>query len=66
MLGYAMIMKDMIMMKRHVSFKHDYRMQRCSVISTRFLVQKNEHTRALTISYRMGLLHIAKELSDLW
>ena len=63
--GYAKFMKDMVTKKRSVSFEDDYRMQHCSVIATRFLVQKKEDPGAFTIPCTIGLLQFAKALCDL-
>nr|XP_010327596.1 uncharacterized protein LOC104649754 [Solanum lycopersicum] len=48
-----------------VSFEDDDRMQHCTVISTRSLVQKKKDLGAFTISCAIGLLHFAKALCDL-
>ena len=63
--GYAKFMKDMVTKKRSVSFKDDDRMQYCSVIATRSLVQKKEDLGAFTIPCTIGLLNFAKVLCDL-
>ena len=39
MLGYAKFMKDLVTKKRSVTFEGDDRMQHCSAIATRSLVQ---------------------------
>ena len=57
--GYAKFMKDLVTKKRSVTFEDDYRMQHCSAISTRFLVQKKEDPGAFTIPCTIGLLHFA-------
>ena len=38
--GYAKFMKDLVTKKRSVTFEDDDRMQHCSAIATRSLVQK--------------------------
>ena len=40
--GYAKFIKNMVTKKRSVSFEDDDRMQHCSAIATRSLVQKKE------------------------
>ncbi|XP_069143382.1 uncharacterized protein [Solanum lycopersicum] len=40
--GYAKFMKDLVTKKRSVTFKDDDRLQHCSAIATRFLVQNKE------------------------
>ena len=57
-------MKDMVTKKRFVSFENDDRMQHCSAITTRSLVEKTEDPGSLTIPCTMGLLHFAKALCD--
>ena len=42
MLGYAKFMKDPVTKKISVTFEDDDRMQHCSAIATRSLVQKKE------------------------
>ena len=63
--GYAKFMKDLVKKKRSVTFKDDDRMQHCSAIATRFLVQKKKDPGAFTIPCTIGLLHFAKALCDL-
>ena len=63
--GYAKFMKDTVTKKISVSFEDDNRMQYCSVIGTRSLVQKKEDLGAFSILCTMGLLHFAKTLCDL-
>ena len=65
MLGYAKFMKYMVTKKRSVSFEDDDRLQHCSAIATRSLVQKKEEHGAFTIPCTIGLLHFAKALCDL-
>ena len=55
--GYAKFMKDLNTMKRSVTFEDDDRMQHCSVIATRTLVQKKEDPGAFTIPCTIGSLH---------
>ena len=59
MLGYAKYMKDMVTKKRSFSFEDDDRMQHCTAIATRSLVQKKEDPSAFTIPCTIGLLHFA-------
>ena len=63
--GYAMFIKDQVTKKRSVTFEDDDRMQHCSAIATRSLVQKKEDPGAFTIPCTIGLLHFAKALCDL-
>ena len=65
MLGYAKLMKDMVTKKGSVIFEDDNRMQHCSAIATRSLVQKKEDSVAFTIPCTIGLLHFEKPLCDL-
>ncbi|KAK4706570.1 hypothetical protein R3W88_033869 [Solanum pinnatisectum] len=65
MSGYAKFMKDMVTKKRAMSFEDDNRLQHCSSIATRSLVQKTEDPGAFTIPCTIGLLHFAKALCDL-
>ena len=65
MLGYAKFMKDLDTKKRSVTFEDDDRMQHCSVIATRSLVQKNEDPGAFTIPCRVGSFYFAQALCDL-
>ena len=62
---YAMFMKDLVTKKRSVTFKDDDRLQHCSAIATRSLVQKKEDPGAFTIPCTVGSLHFAKALCDL-
>ena len=55
MTGYAKFMKDLVTKKRSVTFEDDYRMQHCSAISTRSVVQKKEDPGAFTIPCTIGL-----------
>ena len=63
--GYAKFMKDLVTKKRLVTFEDDDRMQLCSAIATRSLVQKKEDPGAFTIPCTVGSLHFAKALCDL-
>ena len=65
MLGYAKFMKDLVTKKRWVTFEDDDRMQHCSAIATRSLVQKKEYPGAFTISCTVRSLHFLKALCDL-
>ena len=48
-----------------VTFDDDDRMQHCSAIAKRSLVQKKEDPSAFTIPCTIGLLHFAKVLCDM-
>ena len=63
--SYAKFMKDMVTKKRSVSFEDDDRMQHCSAIDTRSLVQKKEDSGFFTIPCTIRLLHFAKAVCDL-
>ena len=52
--SYAKFMKDLVTKKRLVTFEDDDRMQLCSVIATRSLVQKKEDPGAFTILVQSG------------
>ena len=62
---YAKFMKDLVTKKRLVTFEDDDRLQHCSAIATRSLVQKKEDPGAFTIPCTVGSLHFAKALCDL-
>ena len=62
---YAKFMKDLVTKKRSVTFEDDDRLQHCSSIATRSLVQKKEDPGAFTIPCTVGSLHFAKALCDL-
>ena len=62
--GYAKFMKDLVTKKRSVTFKDYDRLQHCSAISTRSLVQKKKDPGAFTIPCTVGSLHFAKALCD--
>ena len=51
---YAMSMKDLVTKKRLVTFENDDRMQHCSAIVTRSLVQNKEDLGAFTIPCPLG------------
>ena len=63
--GYAKFMKDLVTKKISVTFEDDDRMQHCSAIATRSLVQKKEDPGVFTIPCTIGLLHFMKALYDL-
>ena len=63
--GYAKFIKDLVTKKRSVTFEDADRMQNCSAIATRSLVQKKEDPGAFTIPCTIGLVHFAKALCDL-
>ena len=46
--SYAKFMKDLVTKKRPVTFEDDDRMQYCSAIATRSLIQKKEDPGAFT------------------
>ena len=62
---YAKFMKDLVTKKRSVTFEDDDRLQHCSAIATRSLVQKKEDPSAFTIPYTVGPLHFEKALCNL-
>ncbi|KAK4727053.1 hypothetical protein R3W88_031970 [Solanum pinnatisectum] len=62
---YAKFMKDLVTKKMAVSFEDDDRLQHCSAIATRSLVQKKEDPGAFTIPCTIRLLLFAKALCDL-
>ena len=62
--GYSKFIKDLVTKKRSVTFEDDDRIQHCSAIATRSLVQKKEDPGAFTIPCTIGLLHFAKALCD--
>ena len=57
-------MKDLVTKKRSVIFEDDDRLQHCSAIATRSLVQKKEDQGAFTIPCTVESLHFAKALCD--
>ena len=58
--GYAKFMKDLVTKKTSVTFEDDDRLQHCTAIATRSLVQKKEDPGAFTISCTVRSLHFAK------
>ena len=62
---YAKCMKDLVTKTRSGTFEDDDRMQHCSAIATRSLVQKKEDPGAFTIPCTIELLDFAKALCDL-
>uniref|UniRef100_M1DAZ4 Integrase core domain containing protein n=2 Tax=Solanum tuberosum TaxID=4113 RepID=M1DAZ4_SOLTU len=63
--GYAKFIKDLVTKKRAVSIENGERLQHCSAIATRSLVQNKEDLGAFTIRCTIGILHFAKTLCDL-
>ena len=63
--GYAKFMKDLVTKKRSVTFEDNDRMQHCSAIATRSLVQKKEDSGVFSIPCIVGSLHLVKALCDL-
>ena len=63
---YAKLMKNYVTKERSVTFVNDDRMQYCSAIATRSLVQKKKDPGNFTIPCTIGLLHFSKALCDLW
>ena len=63
--GYAKLMKDLVTKKRSVTFEDDDRLQHCSAIATRSLVQNKEDPGAFTIPCIVGSLHFRKALCDM-
>ncbi|XP_069145424.1 uncharacterized protein [Solanum lycopersicum] len=62
---YSKFMKDLVTKKRSVAFEDYDRMQHCSSIATRSLVQKQGDRGTFTIPCTIGLLHFPKSLCDL-
>ena len=62
---YDKFMKDLVTKKRLVTFEDDDRLQHCSAIATRSLVQKKKDLGVFNILCTIGLLHFAKALCDL-
>ncbi|XP_049348181.1 uncharacterized protein LOC125812747 [Solanum verrucosum] len=58
-------MKDLVTKKRAVSFEDDARLQHCSAIDMRSLVQNKEDPGAFTIPCTIGMLHFVKVLCNL-
>ncbi|TMW83147.1 hypothetical protein EJD97_002751, partial [Solanum chilense] len=63
--GYPKFMKDLVTKKRSVTFEDDDRLQHCSAIPTRSLVQIKEDSGAFTIPCTVGSLNFVKALCDL-
>ena len=63
--GYAKLMKDLVTKKISVTFEDDDKMQYCSAIATRSLVQKKEDPGEFTIPCTVRSLHFVKALCDL-
>ena len=62
---YSKFMKEMVTKKRSMNFENDDRMQHCSTISTRSLLQKKNDSDTFTTQCTIGLLHFTKTLCDL-
>ena len=62
--GYAKFMKDLVTKKRSVTIEDDDRLQHCSAIATRSLIQKKEDPGAFTIPCTVGSLHFTKALCE--
>ena len=58
--GYAKFMKDLVTKKRSVTFEDEDRLQHCSDIATRSLVQKKEDPGAFTIPCTVGSFILRK------
>ena len=56
--GYAKFMKDLVTKKRSVTFEDDDRLQHCTAIDTRSLVQKKKDPGAFTIPCKVGSYYI--------
>ena len=65
MLGYSKFMKDLVTKKISVTFEDDDRLQHCSAIAIRSLLQKKEDPGAFTILCTVGSLHFTKALCDM-
>ena len=52
--GYAKFMKYLVTKKRSITFEDDDRLQHCSAIATRSVVQKKEDLGAFTIPCTIG------------
>ena len=57
---YAKFMKDLVTKKISVTFEDDDRLQHCSAIATRSLVQKKEDPGVFTILYTFGYYILRK------
>ena len=62
---YVKCIKEMVKKKRSMNFEDDEKMQHCSAISRRSLVQKKKDPGAFTIPCTICLLHFAMTLCDL-
>ncbi|XP_015161612.1 uncharacterized protein [Solanum tuberosum] len=62
---YSKFMKDLVTKKRAASFESEDKLQHCSAIATRLLVQNKKDPSAFTILCTIGMLHFAKALCDL-
>ena len=62
---YSKFMNDLVTKKRWVTFEDDNRLQHCTAIDTKSLVQKKEDPGAFTIPCTVRSLHFAKTLYDL-
>ena len=58
--SYAKFMKNLVTKKKSVIFEDDDRMQHCSAIATRSLVQKKEDSGAFTIPCQSGYYILRK------
>lgn len=63
-LGYAKLMKDLVMKKRMVIFEPTNNMYHCSAIVSWFLVEEKEDPTAFTIPCPIGYLNLAWELYE--
>ena len=59
--GYAKFMKDLVTKKRSVTFEDDDRMQHCTAISTRSLVQKKKIRMRLLFLVKLGHYILRKQ-----
>ena len=63
--GYSNFVKDLVTMKRSVSFEDDYMMQHCiAIIATRSIVHKKEDPGAFTIPCTIVMLQFAKAFDN--
>ena len=65
MSDYAKFMKDVVTKKRSFTFEDDNRMQHCSAMAARSLVQKKEDPGVFTIPCTVRSLNFARALCDL-
>lgn len=63
--GYGKFMKDLVLMKRSVSFESADNLYHCSVTATRSLVEKKNHPGSFTILCTIIEFNFAKALCDL-